>query len=184
MKKFFTYLGNKFVWDNNGRECSGEEIQHGIDKGSRNGVLFLFGGSLVFGLLYGVLLLAKQFSFYLDPVSHLPISRYDVPDGLFWAYVTCAGAFTAVNQADLWSTTRKLFRKGEYIILFWFAVIFISAVVHFFSAGFYQYPSDDLKMVMINVLAFYAVSRGFSSARKVVLEKKNGNGNQQGESPK
>ena len=176
MKKFFISLGNKLLWDNEGRECSGEEIQHGIDKGSRKGVSFLFWGSLLFGYLYGILLLVNQF---------YPENKYNVPDGLFWAYVTFAGAFTAVNQADLWSASKKLFRKGEGILLFWFAVVFVSALGHFFSGGHYPFPESDLKTVIFSVLGLYTVSRGCSSARKVVLEKKNGNGNQQGQvSPK
>ncbi|HEY4487083.1 MAG TPA: hypothetical protein VJB70_05160 [Candidatus Paceibacterota bacterium] len=153
-------LVNWLVWGDEFK--SPEEIPQGIDNSMRTGAELLFFASLILGHLFGALLLIRQF---------FPDSNFAIPVGLLQIYITIAGAFATVNQIDLWFTSKKRFRKGERIFIFWPVVIAISALAHFFSKGMYPFAAAELKEIAIWISGLYVASKASSGIRKKTLDR-------------
>jgi len=121
-------------------------LKHSLETGS--GLTFFI--SIILGHSLALLVLVKQ---HYDTLSFsIPVSAVEI-------YLSAVGMFVIVNQAHIWGmkkTEKRVFRKGEYILLMWTVVVIASWTMHFFWEKIYP---EELTKIVIGVFALYVVSK-------------------------
>jgi len=123
-----------------------EGLKHSLETGS--GLTFFI--SIILGLSLAAFVLVKQY--YGTLVFSIPVSAVEI-------YLSAVGMFVIVNQTHIWGmkkTEKRVFRKGEFVLLMWTVIVISSWTMHFFWEKPYQ---EELTKIVIGVFALYAVSK-------------------------